>query len=48
MVAMPAWDFFMVPMLDLLRDGQVRPLREIRDGLMESTLAVDQRAEMLP
>ncbi|MEX1909444.1 restriction endonuclease [Janibacter sp. Y6] len=48
MVAMPAWDHFMVPMLDLLSDGQARPLREIRDRLMESTLTDDQGAERLP
>lgn len=48
MTSMPTWDEFMVPMLDLLADGQVRPLREIRDRLMESTLTDDQRAAVLP
>lgn len=48
MIAMPTWDEFMVPMLDLLADGQVRSLREIRDRLMQSVLTEDQRDEVLP
>lgn len=48
MTTMPTWDEFMVPMLGLLADGQIRPLREIRDRLMDSTLTDDQRAAVLP
>ena len=48
MVSMPAWDEFMVPMLRLLSDGEVRRLRELRDLLAEEVLTPDQRAEVLP
>lgn len=46
-VAMPTWDEFMTPMLRLLSDGEIRSLRDLRDGLA-SGLTEEQRAERLP
>lgn len=46
-VAMPTWDEFMTPMLLLLADGELRSLRELREGLA-SALTDEQRAEILP
>lgn len=48
MPAMPTWDEFMVPVLNLLSDGQVRSLRDIRDELMTSLLTEQQRTEVFP
>lgn len=46
-VAMPTWDKFMRPMLELLADGEVRSLREMCRLLAEG-LTPEQRAEVLP
>lgn len=46
-VAMPTWDEFMTPMLRLLADGEIRSLRDLRDGLALG-LTDEQRAERLP
>ena len=48
MTALPSWDQFMVPVLRLHTDGEVRSLRSIRTGVASATLTEDQRAEVLP
>lgn len=48
MVAMPTWDQFMGPMLDVLADGQRRRLRELVTLLSEQVLTHEQMAERLP
>lgn len=45
---MPTWDEFMVPMLKVLSDGQMRRLRELRDLLSAEVLTAEQLAETLP
>lgn len=47
-VAMPPWDSFMVPMLDLLSDGEVLRLRELRGLLARRVLTPEQQSEVLP
>lgn len=48
MTALPSWDQFMVPVLRLHTDGEVRSLRSIRTAVAAATLTKDQRAEVLP
>ena len=48
MSALPTWDQFMVPILRVLSDGQVRNRRELYDLVARDThLSDDQRAEVL-
>ncbi|MBS1847375.1 MAG: restriction endonuclease [Actinobacteria bacterium] len=48
MTEMPTWEGFMVPVLQVLTDGQVRTLRELRAEVSGSTgLSATQRAEEL-
>lgn len=48
MVTLPSWSDFMVPVLRLHEDGEVRSLRSIRTGVADTTLTEEQRAEVLP
>ena len=48
MTALPSWDQFMVPVLRLHADGEVRSLRSIRTAVADAALTEDQRAEVLP
>ncbi|WP_434965914.1 restriction endonuclease [Janibacter indicus] len=48
MAVLPSWDQFMVPVLRLQGDGEVRSLRSIRTAVAETALNEDQRAEVLP
>ncbi len=48
MVGLPSWDDFMVPVLRLHADGEVRSLRSIRSAVAEASLTEEQRAEVLP
>ena len=48
MNAMPTWDQFMIPVLQVLSDGQIRSRRELYDLVArESHLTEGQRAEVL-
>lgn len=48
-MALPSWHEFMIPVLRLLSDGQVRRLRELYEHVAGTeVLSADQRAEMLP
>lgn len=48
-MALPSWHEFMIPVLRLLGDGQVRRLREMYEQVADTEiLTADQRAEMLP
>ncbi len=48
-MSMPTWDEFMVPVLRLMSDGDVRRLRELRDETADrENLTDEQLAELLP
>lgn len=48
MPALPSWDQFMVPVLLLQADREVRSLRSIRTDVADAALTENQRAEVLP
>ncbi|MEN3122416.1 restriction endonuclease [Janibacter sp. LM] len=48
MAALPSWDQFMVPVLRLQADGEVRSLRSIRTDVAAAALIEDQRTAVLP
>ncbi len=48
MVALPSWDQFMIPVLELQSDGEVRSLRSVRTDVAAAVLTEDQRATVLP
>ena len=48
-MSMPTWDKFMVPLLQVMSDGEVRRLRELRDETAaREQLTDEQLAELLP
>lgn len=48
MADLPSWDQFMVPVLRLQADGEVRSLRSIRTEVAATALTEEQRAVVLP
>ena len=49
MPSLPTWEEFMVPALNALADGQVRPVREVRESASASLgLTEEQRAVRIP
>ncbi|CAM4013324.1 restriction endonuclease [Janibacter anophelis] len=48
MVTLPSWDGFMVPVLQLLADGEVHSLRSIRTDVAQASLTEEQREQVLP
>jgi restriction system protein len=47
MVTLPSWYEFMIPLLKILSDGQVRPYRDLRDATASLTLDDEQRSVRL-
>lgn len=48
MVTLPSWDQFMIPVLRLQADGEVRSLRTLRSEVAQSSLNEEQIAAVLP
>lgn len=48
MTAMPTWDQFMLPMLQVMQGGQIRSLRELKTQVAAVAATPQQQAELLP
>jgi|SRR5919205_305833 restriction system protein len=48
-MALPQWYEFILPILDVLRDGEVRTIKEIRNGVMNRVpMTEEELAELIP